>query len=90
MYQDPGAWRALMSHLVRVITAYVNGQIAAGAQVIQLFDSWVGCVSPSDYRTFLLPHMQELIQGITPGVPVIHFGTGTAGLLQLLACIRRG
>jgi len=85
MYQDPGAWRALMSHLVRVITAYVNGQIAAGAQVIQLFDSWVGCVSPSDYRTFLLPHMQELIQGITPGVPVIHFGTGTAGLLQLLA-----
>ena len=85
MYQDPGAWRALMSHLVRVITAYVNGQIAAGAQAIQLFDSWVGCVSPSDYRTFLLPHMQELIQGITPGVPVIHFGTGTAGLLQLLA-----
>jgi uroporphyrinogen decarboxylase len=85
MYQDPGAWRALMSHLVRVITAYVNGQIAAGAQVIQLFDSWVGCVSPSDYRTFLLPHMQELIQGITSGVPVIHFGTGTAGLLELLA-----
>ena len=85
MYQDPGAWRALMAHLVRVITAYVNGQIAAGAQVIQLFDSWVGCVSPSDYRTFLLPHMQELIQGITPGVPVIHFGTGTAGLLELLA-----
>ena len=85
MYQDPGAWRALMSHLVRVLTAYVNGQITAGAQVIQLFDSWVGCVSPSDYRTFLLPHMQELIQGITPGVPVIHFGTGTAGLLELLA-----
>jgi len=85
MYQDPGAWHALMSHLVRVITAYVNGQIAAGAQVIQLFDSWVGCVSPSDYRTFLLPHMQELIQGITPDTPVIHFGTGTAGLLELLA-----
>ncbi len=85
MYQDPGAWYALMSHLVRVITAYVNGQIAAGAQVIQLFDSWVGCVSPSDYRAFLLPHMQQLIQGITPGTPVIHFGTGTAGLLELLA-----
>ena len=85
MYQDPGAWRALMSRLVRVITAYVNGQIAAGAQAIQLFDSWVGCVAPQDYRTYLLPHMQELIQGITPGTPVIHFGTGTAGLLELLA-----
>ena len=85
MYQEPAAWHALMEHLVRVITAYVNGQIAAGAQAIQLFDSWVGCLAPQDYRTYLLPHMQTLVQGITPGIPLIHFGTGTAGLLELLA-----
>jgi uroporphyrinogen decarboxylase len=85
MYSDPGAWRALMERLVRVITAYVNGQIAAGAQAIQLFDSWVGCLSPADYRTFILPHMRALIRGITPGTPVIHFGVETAGLLELLA-----
>ncbi len=85
MYQDSGAWNALMAHLVRTVTAYVNAQIAAGAQAIQLFDSWVGCLAPEDYRIFLLPHMQALFQGITPSVPIIHFGTGTAGLLELLA-----
>jgi uroporphyrinogen decarboxylase len=85
MYQDAGAWRALMERLVRVIAAYINGQIAAGAQVVQLFDSWVGCLSPADYRAFLLPHMAALMQSITPGTPVIHFGTETAGLLELMA-----
>ncbi|MGH8010513.1 MAG: uroporphyrinogen decarboxylase, partial [Candidatus Binatia bacterium] len=84
MYHDPGAWRALMERLVRVITAYVNGQIAAGAQAVQLFDSWVGCLAPEDYRRCILPYMQTLIRGITPGTPVIHFGTETAGLLELL------
>jgi uroporphyrinogen decarboxylase len=84
MYRDPGAWRALMERLVRAITAYLNGQITAGAQAVQLFDSWVGCLSPEDYRTFVLPFMKELIRGITPGAPVIHFGTGTAGLLALM------
>ena len=85
MYQDSGAWHALMNQLVRAITAYVNAQITAGAQAIQLFDSWVGCLAPQDYRSFLLPHMRTLIQGVTPGVPLIHFGTGTAGILELLA-----
>lgn len=85
MYADPGAWRVLMAYLVRVTTDYLNGQIAAGAQAVQLFDSWVGCLSPDDYRAFVLPHMQVLIRGLTPGVPVIHFGTNTAGLLELLA-----
>jgi uroporphyrinogen decarboxylase len=84
MYKDPGAWRALMERLVRVISAYVNGQIAAGAQAVQLFDSWIGCLSPADYRTFVLPYMRALLQGITSRVPVIHFGTETAGLLELL------
>jgi len=85
MYQDSGAWQALMELLVRTITAYVNGQIAAGAQAVQFFDSWIGCLSPADYRTFILPHMQSLFAGITSGVPVIHFGTDTAGLLELMA-----
>ncbi len=85
MYRDLGAWRTLMERLVRVITAYINGQIAAGAQAIQLFDSWVGCLSPADYRTFLLPHMKTLLAGITPEIPVIHFGVETSGLLELLA-----
>jgi uroporphyrinogen decarboxylase len=85
MYKDPGAWRALMERLVRVIAAYLNGQIAAGAQVVQVFDSWVGCLSPTDYRTFILPHMAALMQSLTPGTPIIHFGTDTAGLLELMA-----
>lgn len=85
MYGDPGAWRALMDHLVRVTTNYLNGQIAAGAQAVQLFDSWVGCLSPGDYRNFILPHMQTLLQGLSPGIPVIHFGTNTSTLLELLA-----
>src|SRR5262245_65990519 len=73
-----------MERLVRGVTTYVNAQIDAGAQAVQLFDSWIGCLSPADYRAHVLPHMQALIRGITPGVPVIHFGTGTAGLLECL------
>ncbi|MBM4258128.1 MAG: uroporphyrinogen decarboxylase [Deltaproteobacteria bacterium] len=85
MYNDPGAWQALMERLVRIITAYANAQIAAGAQAVQLFDSWIGCLSPADYRTFILPHMKTLFAGLTSGTPVIHFGTDTSGLLELMA-----
>jgi len=84
LFTDPGAWRALLERLVRVVTGYLNAQIAAGVQAVQLFDSWIGCLAPADYRAHVLPHMQALIRGITPGVPVIHFGTGTAGLLECL------
>jgi uroporphyrinogen decarboxylase len=84
MYADPGAWRALLAHLARVIARYLNGQIAAGAQAVQLFDSWVGCLAPDDYRAFVLPHTRAVIQTLAPGVPVIHFGTGTAGLLEAM------
>ena len=84
MYRDPGAWRALMQRLTRAVGAYLNEQIRAGAQAVQLFDSWVGCLSPADYRTFVMPFMRQLIEGLVPGVPVIHFGTGTAGLLELM------
>ncbi len=82
MYADPGAWHALMGKLTRGLIKYLNGQIAAGADALQLFDSWVGCLSPADYRTFALPHTQSLIRGLTAGTPVIHFGTGTTAFLR--------
>ena len=84
MYDDAGAWHAMMSLISRALVKYLNAQIAAGAQAVQLFDSWVGCLSPDDYREFVLPHTQSVIRGVTPGVPVIHFGTGTATLLELM------
>jgi len=84
MYDDAGAWHAMMSLIARALAKYLNAQIEAGAQAVQLFDSWVGCLSPDDYRTFVLPHTREVIRNVTPGVPVIHFGTGTAALLELM------
>lgn len=85
MYRDQGAWRALMERFARAITRYLNAQIAAGAQCVQLFDSWAGCLGPDDYRRFVLPHLQRIIADITPGVPVINFATGNPALLPLLA-----
>jgi uroporphyrinogen decarboxylase len=84
MYNDSGAWHAMMSLISRGLVRYLNAQIEAGAQAVQLFDSWVGCLSADDYREFVLPHTQSVIQNITPGVPVIHFGTGTGTLLELM------
>ncbi|MBL8826203.1 MAG: uroporphyrinogen decarboxylase [Planctomycetaceae bacterium] len=85
MYRDQGAWDALLGKLSRSVARYLNGQIAAGAQVVQLFDSWVGCLGPDDYRRFVLPHVQALIECIPADVPVIHFGTGNPALLPLQA-----
>ena len=84
MYRDPGAWRALMEHLARNVANSVNGQIAAGVQAVQIFDTWVGCLNPADYREFVLPFTRLLIERITPGVPVIHFGMGTGMLLEAM------
>ena len=84
LYEDPGAWRTLMEKIVRATVGYLNAQVDAGAQALQLFDSWVGALSPGDYRAHVLPHVRALIGGIRPGVPVIHFGTGTAGLLECM------
>lgn len=83
-YSDPGAWNALMECLSRAVVKYLNAQVAAGAEAVQIFDSWVGCLTPSDYEEFVLPHMRATISALSPGVPVIHFGTGTAGLLKLM------
>ena len=82
MYSDAGAWHALLGKIARGLVRYLNGQMAAGADAVQLFDSWVGCLSPSEYREFVLPHTQAVMRGLTPGVPVIHFGTGTAAFLR--------
>lgn len=84
MYKDSGAWHSMMSLISRALSKYLNAQVAAGAQAVQLFDSWVGCLSPEDYREFVLPHTRSVIESITPGYPVIHFGTGTATLLELM------
>jgi len=83
MYRDPGAWDALMTILVDATSVYLNAQAAAGAQALQLFDSWVGTLGPDAYRRFVQPHMRRLIASLDPGTPVIHFGTGTSTLLEL-------
>jgi len=85
MYRDSGAWTVLMSRLSRAITRYLNAQIAAGAHAVQIFDSWVGCLGPEDYRRFVLPHLRSVIEGLAPGVPVINFATGNPALVPLLA-----
>jgi uroporphyrinogen decarboxylase len=83
MYADPGAWDALMERLVDATAIYLNAQAAAGAQALQVFDSWVGTLGPSDYRRFVQPHMARLFGRLDPGVPTIHFGTDTGSLLEL-------
>ncbi|MBU2611304.1 MAG: uroporphyrinogen decarboxylase [Chloroflexi bacterium] len=85
MYSDPQTWHALMDKLSRVLTDYLLAQIRAGAQVVQVFDSWVGALSPADYLEFVLPYSRRLLQAAQEtGVPVIHFGTNTATLLPLM------
>ena len=85
MYNDTSTWHRLAELLAGVVTSYLTAQVEAGAQAVQLFDSWVGALSPSDYREFVLPHSQSILSALSKlGVPVIHFGTGTAGILELL------
>jgi uroporphyrinogen decarboxylase len=82
MYSQPQAWDELLGKLVAVTSAYARAQVEAGADVIQVFDSWVGCLSVEDYRQYVLPRTTELIQSLkTSGAPVIYFGTDTSTLL---------
>ena len=85
MKTEPDAWRELLSRLARSSARYLNGQIAAGADVVQIFDSWVGTLGVEDYREYVLPAVQELTRMITPGVPVIYFGGGNPALLRSFA-----
>jgi uroporphyrinogen decarboxylase len=86
MYRDRAAWDLLMSKLCETITAYLRAQVKAGAQALQLFDSWVGCLSPADYRSYVLPYTRTIFREFRKdGIPTIHFGTGTGGLLHLMA-----
>lgn len=85
MYREPEVWHRLLDKLARVVTGYLRRQIHAGAQAVQLFDSWVGCLSPDDYAEYVLPHVQVIFEGLKrEGVPLIHFGTGTGSLLGLM------
>lgn len=84
MYNDEGAWRTLMERLSRSLIRYLNAQIDAGCQAVQLFDSWAGCLSPNDYRRYVLPYTRQVIEGVHAGTPVINFLTGNPALLPLL------
>lgn len=82
MYSNDGAWPLLMEKLIAVLTEYAQQQVNAGADCIQIFDSWAGALSVADYRDFVLPHTQQLVKAVqNMGVPVIYFGVDTASLL---------
>ncbi len=86
LHADPATFEALMAALVDMTVGYLRAQVAAGAQAVQLFDSWVGTLSPFDYRRSVAPHMRRLFAGLADlDVPTIHFGTGSAGLLPAMA-----
>ncbi|NPA90240.1 MAG: uroporphyrinogen decarboxylase [Chloroflexi bacterium] len=85
MYEYPDAWHTLMATLAQVTLDYLRAQVQAGAQAVQLFDSWVGALSPHDYRLYVLPYTRLIMEGLADlGVPRIHFATGTAGMLPLI------
>jgi uroporphyrinogen decarboxylase len=83
MYGEPAVWHALMEKLTETFAAYVRAQVAAGADVIQLFDSWIGSLSVADYEEFVAPYSARILAAVD--VPTIHFGTGTATLLSSMA-----
>ncbi|HLE71501.1 MAG TPA: uroporphyrinogen decarboxylase, partial [Vicinamibacteria bacterium] len=83
MYEDPETWHRLLSTLASVVRDYLTAQIEAGVAAVQLFDSWVGALSPEDYRKLVLPHSRAILEPLSKlGVPRIHFGTGTSGILR--------
>jgi uroporphyrinogen decarboxylase len=85
LFGAPGDFRALMEKLAEVVRRYLRAQIAAGADAVQLFDSWVGELAPADYVEHVLPHVRHILQDVeATGVPVIHFGVGTSALLEAM------
>ena len=86
MYRHPRDWHRLCDLLSKITADYLVAQAEAGADALQLFDSWVGHLSPADYREFVLPHTRRIFDALRgTGVPAIHFGTGTATLLEAMA-----
>jgi len=83
MYRAPEVWHALMDKLAEQFTRYVAGKVRAGADVIQVFDSWVGALSPSDYKEFVAPYSARILRSVE--APTIHFGTGTTAILRDMA-----
>ena len=89
MLGEPDVWDALMGTLVAIVLPHLRAQVDAGAQALQVFDSWVGALGPDAYERSVLPHMRRLFDGLADlGVPTIHFGVGTGELLGLMR--RRG
>ena len=85
MYEHPRSWHALLSKLSRLVAEYLTAQVEAGVQAVQLFDSWVGCLAPADYREYVLPHSRAIFDALEPlAVPSIHFGVETSTLLELM------
>jgi uroporphyrinogen decarboxylase len=84
MYGQPDAWHVLMERLSAMIVSYLHAQIEAGADVVQLFDSWAGALGPAEYRTFVAPHVRRIFEALPPA-PAIHFATGAASLLEEMA-----
>ena len=85
MYSEPDAWHRLADTFAAIIADYLAAQIEAGVQAVQVFDSWVGALSPRDYREFALPHTKQIFDTVRPlGVPMLHFGTGTSTLLPAM------
>jgi len=84
MYSHESAWHDLMDRLARAVSRYLVAQILSGAQIVQLFDSWVGCLSPADYRRYVLPHSRTALAEAARLAPTIHFATGNPTLLPLL------
>jgi len=84
MYTQPETWHRMMEMLARVTADYLKLQVEAGADLVQIFDSWVGSLGPDDYRRFVLPHTRSVIETVRHAVPVIHFGTVTGNLLELM------
>jgi uroporphyrinogen decarboxylase len=86
MYNDPEAWHDLMGRLAAAVAGFLVAQVAAGAQAVQLFDSWVGALSPDDYAEYAYPYTRRIFAALADcGVPRIHFGTGANSLLPLMA-----
>lgn len=84
MHENPEAFHLLMEKITTASIDYLNAQVTAGADLVQIFDSWVGFLSPHEYREYVLPHSKRLIKGVKKGIPVIHFGTQTTSLLPLM------